>query len=60
MITEGPIVEKYAKLLGVEPKDVVSWMNGYVTFPDPLQPEFATEQERESAIKQYVVGQVNG
>lgn len=58
MITEGPIVEKHAKLNGISTSDVVEWMNSYIKTPDPLQPVFDTEQERESAIKRYVAREV--
>lgn len=58
MITKGPVVEKYAMINGLSSDDVLEWMNKYIRTPDPLQPVFDTEQERESSIKQYVAGEV--
>ena len=53
-ITQGPMLERFAKIIDVNPSEVVEWVNQYVNHPELATNPEATEKERFESIKAYI------
>ena len=53
-ITQGPMLERFAKIIDVKPSEVVEWVNQYVNHPELATNPEPTEKERFESIKAYI------
>jgi len=54
-ITKGPMLEKYARMIGAEIGEILEWVNNYVNKPGLLPMQEATEKDRLDSIKCYIL-----
>ena len=53
-ITQGPMLENFARIIDTKPSEVVEWVNLYVNHPELATNPEATEKERFESIKAYI------
>lgn len=53
-ITQGPMLERFARIIDTEIEEVVEWVNQYVNHPELATNPEATEKERFESIKAYI------
>lgn len=53
-ITQGPMLERFAKIIDVKPSEVVEWVNQYVNHPELATNPEPTEKERFESIKAFI------
>ena len=53
-ITQGPMLERFARIIDTPPHEVVEWVNQYVNHPELATNPEATEKERFESIKGYI------
>lgn len=58
-IKAGPMLQKYADIVGAEVEEVVEWVSKYVNGPWTYPVE-STEQLRLASIKEYIQGRIDG
>lgn len=61
-ITKGPMLQRFADLIGVQAPSVIEWVNAYVNEPEQFHNrEFieATEKARFASIREYIEQRVN-
>lgn len=54
-ISKGPMLEKYARMIGEEIDVIIEWVNNYVNLPGVLPMQESTEKERLDSIKCYIL-----
>ena len=53
-ITQGPMLENFARIIDAKPSEVVEWVNQYVNKPELATNPEPTEKERFESIKAYI------
>ena len=53
-ITQGPMLENFARIIDTKPSEVVEWVNQYVNHPELATNPEPTEKERFESIKAYM------
>ena len=53
-ITQGPMLERFARIIDTPVSEVVEWVNQYVNHPELATNPEATEKERFESIKSYI------
>ena len=53
-ITQGPMLENFARIIDAKPSEVVEWVNQYVNKPELATNPEPTEKERFDSIKAYI------
>ena len=53
-ITQGPMLERFARIIDTEIEEVVEWVNQYVNHPELATNPEPTEKERFESIKAYI------
>ena len=55
-ITQGPMLERFARIIDTPVSEVVEWVNQYVNHPELATNPESTEKERFESIKGYIQG----
>ena len=53
-ITQGPMLERFARIIDTPVSEVVEWVNQYVNHPELATDPEPTEKERFESIKAYI------
>ena len=53
-ITQGPMLENFARIIDAKPSEVVEWVNQYVNKPELATNPEPNEKERFESIKAYI------
>ena len=53
-ITQGPMLERFARIIDTPVSEVVEWVNQYVNHPELATNPESTEKERLASIKGYI------
>ena len=57
-ITQGPMLERFARIIDTPVSEVVEWVNQYVNHPELATNPESTEKERFESIKGYIQGRI--
>ncbi len=57
-ITQGPMLERFARIIDTPVSEVVGWVNQYVNHPELATNPESTEKERFESIKGYIQGRI--
>lgn len=61
-ITKGPMLQRFADLIGVQVSNVAEWVNAYVNEPEQFHNQElieTTEKARFASIREYIEQRIN-